>query len=391
MHEYKWEIIHDFKNVKLSGPLTALYSNQLIQQIANGLLGLFIPVFLYQRLQSFTLVALYFLVSYGLWFLLVPIGAKMMTAFGIKKSLIISVVFVAMYYWFFNFFDSTGDSMFLVFAILAINMCRMLYWIQFHTDFAKFTNRKTRGKQISLFSAIASLVAIFLPLISGFVLENYSFSMLFIAASFICLVSAMPLVFLPEKKEEFTFGYFESYKKAFAKKNRKNFISYAADGAQGFVGMVLWPLFIWLVMNESYSAMGIVSSVIILGSIVVKLVVGDYTDKFDKRKVMKYGTFLYSLGWVVKIFVATGFHIFLASTYHSFAAIVMRTPYDALRYEKAADSGNMVDEYNVLREISLNFGRVLMVVLMMGLLVVTQDINLSFIFAAGISLLINLI
>lgn len=96
------------------------------------------------------------------------------------------------------------------------------------------------------------------------------------------------------------------------KKKRKRFLSYAADGAQNIVGIAFWPLFIWLVLDQNYSAVGIVSSIIILASVVLRLVVGDYTDKIDKRKLLKIGSYLYALGWVFKIFVATGFHVFIA-------------------------------------------------------------------------------
>ena len=121
------------------------------------------------------------------------------------------------------------------------------------------------------------------------------------------------------------------------------------------------------------------------------MIVGEYSDKLSKKKILKLGTALYAIGWIFKIFVFTGFQIFIASTYHNFAEIVMRTPYDALMYDKAADSGKMVDEYNTMREIALNFGRILIILLIIAGFYFTGDLTLSFILAAVTSLLINLI
>jgi len=45
MKEFNWHIIQDFKHVKLSGPLTALYMNQLVQQMAGGVTSAFFAVF----------------------------------------------------------------------------------------------------------------------------------------------------------------------------------------------------------------------------------------------------------------------------------------------------------------------------------------------------------
>jgi len=314
-----------------------------------------------------------------------------MSKIGIKKSLIISVVFSAFYFLSLQFFDLTDNRWWLLSSIFFVDLTRMFFWVQYHTDFAKFSNKSVRGRQISLFSSVASLVAVLIPFISGLMLENYGFGILFISALIIYLASALPLFMIPEVKEEYSFGYLESFKQLFSAKNKRMLWSYSADGAQGFIGMVLWPLFIWLVLDENYAAVGLVSSIIILVSIIVRLIVGEYSDKLSKKKILKLGTALYAIGWIFKIFVFTGFQIFIASTYHNFAEIVMRTPYDALMYDKAADSGKMVDEYNTMREIALNFGRILIILLIIAGFYFTGDLTLSFILAAVTSLLINLI
>jgi MFS family permease len=136
-------------------------------------------------------------------------------------------------------------------------------------------------------------------------------------------------------------------------------------------------------------AVGLVSSLVILASLVIQLIMGDLADRFDKHRVLKWGTILNSIGWLVKIFVSTGFQIFVAGTYHSFAAIVMRTPLDALMYEQAADSGHYVDEYTVMREISLNIGRFVMMAAVALIFFFTGSIALTFLVAAAAGLAIN--
>jgi len=314
-----------------------------------------------------------------------------MTKIGIKKSLMASVFFGMLYFVSLAFFESISYWQYLIVPILLVNVNRMLYWVQYHTDFAKFSDRKTRGKQISIFTSVASLVAVFLPLISGQILENYDFRLLFMVGGFIFMMSIIPLFFLPDKKAVYSYGYIQSFKKLFSRQKRRMLLSFAADGAQGAVGIAFWPLFIWLVLDKSYSAVGIVSSLIILFSIVVRLTVGDFSDRFNKKKMLKWGTSLYSIGWIVKMFVATGFQIFLASTYHAFAAIIMRTSYDSLMYDRAADAGDMSDEYSVLREMALSVGRILMILVVIVIFTFVGDITIAFMLAGLVSLLINLI
>jgi hypothetical protein len=61
---------------------------------------------------------------------------------------------------------------------------------------------------------------------------------------------------------------------------------------------------------------------------------------------------------------------------------------DALTYEQAADAGHYIDEYTVLREMSLNIGRILILVFLL-ILSLSFSISVSFFVAAVISLGIN--
>jgi len=385
-------MVKDFKNVKLSGSLTALYSNKIIQQIAGGLVGLFFPVMLYKVLGfSIYKVGLYFVFSWGIWFFMVPIGAKIMSKIGLKKSMMISVVFLCLYYALARWFEFSENWLYLIFVVIFVNLQRMLYWIPFHTDFAEFSDKKTRGRQMSFLVSVASLISILVPFVGGQVLENYGFSLLFIISIFIAAVSFVPLLMVPEVRENFSYSYFQTFKELFRKSKRKMLLSYAADGMQSAVGTLVWPIFIWLILDQSYSAMGIVTALIVLASTVLRLFIGDWTDKVDKKKVLKYGTWLNSLGWIMKMFVGTGFQIFAASTYHQFAGVVMRTPFDALMYEKAADSGHYVDEYTVLREMALGIGRLIMLALLFLTFFLTGSFIWMFLLAAVIALLMNLI
>ncbi|MCG2809306.1 MAG: hypothetical protein L6275_03130, partial [Candidatus Portnoybacteria bacterium] len=100
--------------------------------------------------------------------------------------------------------------------------------------------------------------------------------------------------------------------------------------------------------------------------------------------------FLYSAGWVVKIFITTAFHIFMVGAYHSVAKIFLRTPFDALTYEIAANQGHFVDEFTVLHEIAINFGKALMVLLIV-VISFYLAIQWTFILAAASAIVFNLL
>ena len=68
----------------------------------------------------------------------------------------------------------------------------------------------------------------------------------------------------------------------------------------------------------------------------------------------------------------------------------MRTPFDAMIYEKAADEGHYVDEFTVIREMAVNFGRGLMLLLVI-ILSLFVSIQITFILGAMAAISFNLL
>ncbi|NCN07641.1 MFS transporter [Candidatus Falkowbacteria bacterium] len=380
-----------YLNTRLSSGVTALYFNIIIDEIGGGLVGLFMPIFLWEKFGRLDLVLFYFFVVYGIYSVAVIFGAMLMSKLGQKTSMIISVPFKVLFYLCL-YYLSLGYPVliFSVLMIVVIEIQMMMFWVPYHTDFAQFTNKKDRGRVIGFLSSISSLVSIFVPIISGWIIYNYDFDVLFLIVMILVAVSVVPLFIVRPTYEKFSFSFLETWRQFFSKKHRGILWSFFSTGIENMIGGIIWPIFIFQLLSGDFLKVGVISSVIILSTITIKLIMGSYTDKLDKYKLLKWGSGLYALGWIFKTFVATGFQIFVVSTYHNFAAIIMQTPFSAITYEKASDAGHYVDELTVLREMSLNTGRAVGAAV---LIVVVNFVGLqwTFVLAAFASLFINLI
>lgn len=380
-----------YLQTKLSPGITSLYSNVIIDQIGSGLVGLFLPIFLWQKFGRLDYVLFFYLAQCGIYSITVVFGAKLMSKLGQKASMILSIPFKILFYGCL-YYISVGYPI-LIFTILMLTVVEiriMLFWVPYHTDFAKFTNKRNRGWVIGFLTSISSLVAIFIPIISGWIIANHGFDVLFLIVMLIIAVSVVPLFMVRPTYEKFTFTFFGTWKNLLSKKYRRMLFSYGADGVENTVGAIIWPIFIFQVLQGDFLKVGAISSLIVLVTVVTRLIVGSYTDKFDKRKLLKWGSGLYAIGWIFKMFVATSFHIFVVSTYHNFALVAMRTPFSAIMYEKAADSGHYVDELTVLREIALNVGKVIGIIILL-ILINLVGLQWTFILAAIASLFVNMI
>ncbi len=363
---------------------------ELMRNIAIGMTGIFLPIFFFQKFsKSIFWVIIFYWLSYLLFLFFVPLGAKIMSRIGLKKSMIIGRVIVLFFYLSLVFFQDNLTLLF-IFSQIILLIFRIFYWVPYHTDFAKFTDGKMRGREIAFLRAGVYIAGIISPFLAGLILSFYNFNVLFVVAIFIFASSIVPLSWLSETREKFSFSYFQTFRILFKRYNWRMLVAYASDGAQSFVGMVIWPVFIFQLLRGNYEVVGGISALIVLATVLLQLVVGGLTDKTKKKNVLKWGSALYSLGWVFRGFVNTAFNIFLASVFQNFSALLLRTPFDALFYEKAADRGSYVDEYTVLREISLNIGKAITGLILL-LLIYFFGIRISFILAGIASLFVNLL
>jgi len=386
---------------RISQGFVAIYSGRMILRIAGSLLGIFLPIFLYE-IFGFELkyVIYYYLINYILYPLIIGWGAQYLNKIGLRRSLQINLFFGALFYVCFYFLDKivvntwldpqvTDKVIILLILSLIVNtLWRTLYWTPLHTDIAKFTSKTNRGKQLSVMEATTVLLGAIMPLIAGWVISQYSYDVLFFIAILVYLFALMPFLHLPRTRERFGWSYLETWKEFFSKERRRVVLAYMGDGAEGVVGIVIWPIFMFELLNGNYVEVGLLSSLIVLATMMLQLIVGRFTDSGGKRRMLHIGSILYAIGWIVKIFIITAFQIFIASTYHSLVRIFSRTPFDALTYEKAADQGHFVDEFTVIHEIAISLGRVVMLLLVL-LLIPFFSMQWTFLIAAMASLLMN--
>jgi MFS family permease len=372
--------------------LPTLALNRLLAFAASSVIGIFFPIFLYEFFHaSITSVLIFYLFDQAIKFPFYVFGAKIFSKIGLTKSMMLGVLGLATFYlsfFFVSFGKTTHPLALMAVALFGVMLTSTLYWSPFHIDFAEFLSKEKRGRQMGLYFAIQRFVGVLAPAVAGLIILLYGYYATFFLGLILVLCSLIPLSFLPRHDVKFEFGYLESFKKLFSKQFRSMSISMMALGAENTVGVVVWPIFLYAVFKGNHLEIGVFSTVIIAISIFLELFVGKETDKFSARRMLKFGTILYTLGWIWKGLVQTVVGVFAASTFHSIGSIFLQTPMDALMYEQAADSGHYIDEYTVLREMSLNIGRLLMFVVLLG---ITRyfSIGVSFFAAAAISLLVN--
>lgn len=364
-----------------------LYFGRMVMAISSGLLGVFLPIFIYNLSDgNIPLVMAYYAVASGVYLFLVAFGAQFLNKFGFRKALVLAslsaVVINTAYYY------TTPDNMWklLPISLLFVIIFRLLFWIPYHVDFAIFTNTGRRGGQVGLMLSTITLLGVVGPMLAGYIIEAYSMQALFFIAIVVYALGTIPFALVPRTNEKFSWDYMRAWRELFSKKNRAVVWASVATGAEETIGVIVWPIFIFLLLQGDYFKVGALSSFILGATVLLQYMFGHYLDRLgQKHGMLKAGSILYALGWIVKIFVLTAFHVFIVGIYHKIAKVLTDTSYDAIFYDLAADQGHYVDEFTVLSEMAMQIGR-LLALGAVAMLVMYISLNWTFIIGAIASL-----
>lgn len=382
--------INIFSRLQFSPDFKLLCTYRTIYSLAQGAMQLFLPIFLYEQFNfSISWVIVFWVVGYGLYGGLIPFGAMMMNVIGLKRAMILGRLFLIPFFLSFYYF-SYNPVLYSALAIISLTLFRMLYWTPYHTSFIEFTDGRYRGRQLAWLYMLRYAVSVGAPLLGGLILAAYGFDVLFILSVVVIALSTIPLAGLTEVKAVFEYSYKKTIQELFKKKNRRQRVAYAGDGAQMLVRIVIWPIFIYEILQGNYLDVGAVTALVVVATVIAQLLTGAYTDTISKRRLIRVSSLVYAAGWIVKAFVATAFQIFIVGAVHRFSRIAVETPFRVRFYSLSADHGPYRDEQAVLYSMSINIGRVITGLL---LIVLTGFFGLpiAFVVAAAASLLLTLL
>jgi len=362
-----------FLKFTIDRDLSELYISMVIRALAFSMIGIFVPLYLYNELNyGLEDIAKFYLVYAFIFGIFTLPASKLISKIGIKKSMLLSSPIYIVYFILLFLLRENFGLFFLVPLVLGI--ADALFWIAFHEDFANFSDKKGRGSEVGLFYTFSILSGLAGPLIGGIILTFLNFSVLFIVVAILILLSSVPLFFSRDIKRKSNFDY--NFLKHL---NFKDMVSFIGAGVRGIVSLVFWPIFIFIILG-AYLKVGSLITVVGLVTAIFSFIVGKLSDTtFKKRKLIKIGSIFHSIVWFLKISIITQFQLVGIALLDGISMIIMELPFSAIVYNKA---GKIDGSYFVFREISLCIGRVLVLLLVL----LTGSLIASFGFAGIASL-----
>ncbi len=369
---------HYFAN-KVRKEVEHLYASIAIGSLAQSLITIFEPIFLYSVLGFSIVQVLLFMASvYALYVLLIPFGAKIASKFGYAHTIFFSIPFQILFW--FMLLGSEHNMFWIYLTPLMFAIQKSLFWPAYHATLARFANGTQRGREFSVIYSLAHFMGIIGPFLAGFLSVTFGINVIFVVAAIIFMCSAIPLfwsqeVFVPKMyKFHDTWEMYKTYP--------MRFLGYIGFGEELLV-LTVWPIFIYIIVRN-YQDLGALVTVASIVSMAVALYIGMFTDQHSKRQVLRIGSIFYVLSWLVRIPVLSGFGAFITDALSRSAKSLVFIPMSALTYERAESTHIM--PYIVGFEQVLAFGKFLAAILGIIVFASTGSFVALFILAAVFTL-----
>jgi hypothetical protein len=285
----------------------SLSLHRLLMRFSSAATSAFLWVFIFEYFAVRTTIghalvstALLYALSQTTTILLVPFALKRLRG-GMRRALVYGTLLQAAA---FVFLGALLGGIFphgLTAIALLFGAYRALYRVPYAVEYAALAGASTPG----LFLEIALALV---PLIAGMslVVSAVPPAQLFFAAASLALLSLVPISFVPNVYEAFSWGYQETFAHLAAPENRRLLLSSVGKGLQGCALFFAWPLVLLFIFAGSLVGLGAAFSATLLFVLLFRA---------SNRRVL---------------------------------------------VEDHADGGTFLDEYTALKEIGMGLGRILL-------------------------------
>lgn len=266
---------HPWRKISF-GELAELYTSAMLRRAAQSLVGLFIPIYLYQIGYSVAEVLLFLVMSFGLRALCVPLVARLVARYGPKHAMLHSqlVQILALLV----LVTLPGQNWPLVLPAFLYGLAGGLYFLAYHVDFSKIMHHEHGGKELGIMQNLQRVATILGPLIGGLIAYFFGAEYTLLAGMVLFAVAAAPLFLSAEPMRTHQQIRFNGL---LQKQYLPDYASFFAYNGQAVFALAIWPLFMAVAIfaDGVYAKVGLVTSVGMAAALLASYAVGHLVDK----------------------------------------------------------------------------------------------------------------
>ena len=237
-------------------------------------------------------------------------------------------------------------------ALITIGIHSGFYWWGYHGYFIKTGDEKHFGLSISEAGFLETFASVATPLIGAIIATFFGFGMIFIIAALFMTLAFVLIGKDHDKRQRRDVKFKEVF--ALIKRLKSISLAYIGSGGEVTTYGVVWPLFLFIFFGQVIS-MGQIVTLSALVASIFSLAVGQWVDKQGEKTIVKVGSPLVFLSWVIRAVDRSFASFVFADSFWNFGERMVALPLNALTYKKALE-GKSSARAILFREISVIIG-----------------------------------
>lgn len=279
--------------------VNALYVSLALLEFGEGLISLFVPIYLWQLGMPFwQIIFFYFLIS--LFFTILSlVSLPALKLLSDKMMMFLSIPLVIIYFLGLGYLDQWQWFFYVLPLAHAANI--FLFNVGYHINFSGAADGEFIGREVGARFMVSSLASFGSPFLGGVLIALFGFQQVFLIGSVILFLAVLPLSFFPKRVMPWALKLAEV---ADFLKNPTLFhftLSGVGYAMSKMVDFIVWPLFLFFAVGDIKNFGGALS-LGLLSVAIVTFFVGFLSDQGKRRRTLKYSTLLLAAIWVVRFF-----------------------------------------------------------------------------------------
>src|SRR3989344_691878 len=372
--------------------LMHLFWGGVVRRMAIILLGLFSAIYVYETFVglgltsqlALILVLSFFVIEQATRLVALIFAENLSQKIGFKGTIWASSI------PFFLFIPAMilakGNPFLFFFAAIFYGMQSSLYWWGYHGYFIKRGDTEHFGLSISEAGFLETFAAVATPFFGAVIVSLLGFPLLYFLTGALVVIALFLVGRGDEERQrhDVTFGGVL----ILIRRLKSISLAYVGSGGEGMLYVTLWPLLLYFIFGQLVS-MGEIVSLSVLVSSLFSLAVGQWVDKQGVRSVIRIGTPLVFISWLIKGLNRSFSAFVFADSFWNFGERMVVYPLNALTYKKALE-GKSTAKAILFREVNIIFGSFFAISLVMFFILLGFSLT-SFIIIASVFSLMPLI
>ena len=359
----------------------AIYATNALSGLAEALIGIFIPVYIYNLSSNYQIfsgdgvingitwaISFYIITSF-ITVLSILVFGKQIFEWTLKKTMFFSKIFLVASYACFSLAES---NIYLIFLSAIFNgIHNTFYWIPYHIFFVKGADDGDRkyGVETGRREFLLGLSSTIGPLLGALIISQLGFPVLYGLSIVLLLLSTLPIL-LYVKEQSHRPHSMRDVRSSFLNNRRflKTSVALGGSTTSYIVFTVFWSLMLYFGLRD-FVEMGVITTFSGILSLALLLVIGKITDKKSKLGTHLIGVCINTGLHLTRLVFSSASFLYINGMLDNINSPLYNVPFNASIYEKSL--GGSVSDFLVYREVVIHFIRLLVLLFVAAMMLLT--------------------